>query len=99
MGRGVIFLAVTICFAFLVNQASSSREEAQLEWSFLFSCDSIGLTSYFTHVKGLQNRNEWECERFTAPNGRETTSCLPSQLVVQPLQLQRVLTTNDVSSR
>ncbi len=33
--------------------------------------------------------------RFTTSTGRETTSCLPSQLVVKPLIFKRILTTND----
>jgi hypothetical protein len=49
----------------------------------------------FVHVEGVINRNEWECERFTTTLGRETTSCVPSQLVVKPLILKRPLSPNE----
>ena len=36
-----------------------------------------------------------ECERYTASNGREVTSCLPSQLVVSPLYFRKIVTLDD----
>ena len=74
-----------------------------LEWSFRMICEHH-VDTYFTQISGIKNANEcnsvvnfnliWtgECERFTTVNGREVTSCLPSQLVVSPLTFQKIVT-------
>ncbi len=94
--------ALLLCCLLLVSP-SLARNEVNLEWDFNLECSNspsspFSLRSTFvTHIQGIRNKNEWECERLTTPNGRETTSCVPSQFVVEPLVLRRPLTRNDVS--
>jgi phage tail-like protein len=89
--RFVALITLSVLLGCVFVQA---REEPLLEWQFLFHCAPNGqeFTGFFTEVTGILNKNEWECERYTASNGRETTSCLPSQFAPSPLKLRRVLT-------
>jgi phage tail-like protein len=92
--RGAAVVLILLLVPFVLGTYTRPNE-ATLEWGFQIACEGHEISGYFTEVSGISNQNEWECERFTAPNGHETTSCLPSQLVVAPLVLKRTLTSND----
>jgi hypothetical protein len=86
---------VLLCI-YLFIQLCAARDDSRLEWGFRFDCANTPTAGYFTEIDGPSNQNQWECERITSDNGRETTSCIPSQLVSKPIFLTRTLTTNEV---
>ncbi len=60
-------IAAILVFLGLVAFVSAAqvRDSADpiLEWHFTLDCADKLSNTYFTHIEGLSNQNEWECER------------------------------------